>query len=94
MKLDSAQYNLACTYVNAFSNIGLKKDSLMLDKKNPWINKVKDYGITAAVSSLGLINLWDTDNGVNEISEYFEMTDIYTRAGACMAIGILCQGVS
>ena len=89
IKLDSAQYNLASTYVNAFANIGIKKDTLMSDKKNPWVNKVKDIGILSAVASLGLINLWDTDNGINDISEYFDMSDVYSRAGACIGVGLL-----
>jgi len=81
------------TYVNAFVNAGFKKDSLMSDKKTPWIHKVKNEGIIAAVASIGSTHLWNSASGSNEISEYLELTDIYTKAGACIGVGVCCTGL-
>lgn len=55
--------------------------------------KVKNEGVIAAVGSIGLTNIWNSDNGANEISEYLEMTDVYTKAGACLGIGVCCTGL-
>ena len=65
--VDSLNANLADTYVNAFVNMGCKKDTLMiadppLDK--PWITNLKKTGITAATASIGLIDMWDLSSGI------------------------------
>ena len=67
------------TYVNAFVNAGFKRDTLMDNTKEPWVNKVKSDGVSAAVASIGLKNIWNSDNGTNEVSQYFSFTDIYSR---------------
>jgi 26S proteasome regulatory subunit N1 len=38
-----------------------------------------------------MTNLWN--NGNNELSEYQDMTDIYSQAGACLGIGINNAGL-
>jgi 26S proteasome regulatory subunit N1 len=65
----------------------------MDDKKNPWIHKVKNEGVSAAIASIGLTNLWNSASGSNELSEYLEMTDIYTKGGACLGMGICCTSL-
>ena len=35
MKVDSAKQNLADTFVNAFVNVGFRKDTLLLDSDGP-----------------------------------------------------------
>ena len=65
----------------------------MSDKKTPWIHKVKNEGIIAAVASIGSTHLWNSASGSNEISEYLELTDIYTKAGACIGVGVCCTGL-
>lgn len=91
--IDSARVNLALTYVNAFANAGFKKDALLSSKEQPWVNKVKNDGVTAAVASIGLNNIWNSDNGANEISGYLEHTDIYSKSGACLGMGVCCTGL-
>lgn len=93
VKLDSLKMNLAATYVNGFVNAGFKKDALMSNKENPWLNKVKDDAAIAAVASIGLVNIWNIDNGSEQISDYMELTDIYTKAGLCIGFGLFCTGV-
>lgn len=93
-KIDSAKTNLAWTYTNAFVNAGFKKDALMSDHQNPWIQKVKNDGVIAAVASIGMVNLWNSDNGSNEISEYLDLSDIYTKAGAALGVGLFYTGLT
>lgn len=61
--MESLQKNLAATYCNGFVNAGFKKDALMCNKENPWLTSVKNDGAIAAVASIGLVNLWNVDNG-------------------------------
>ncbi|CAD8208266.1 unnamed protein product [Paramecium octaurelia] len=91
---EQIQKNLAATYCNGFVNAGFKKDALMSNKENPWLNSVKnDHTAIAAVASIGLVNLWNIDNGTEQISEYFDLSDIYTKAGACIGLGLFCSGI-
>jgi 26S proteasome regulatory subunit N1 len=69
-QIDSAKQNLATTYVNAFVNAGYGKDLLMTaanagDQKESWIYKNKEGGMQAAAASLGMVLLWDIDEGLS-----------------------------
>lgn len=93
--LDSAYANLAVTYVNGFINAGFGKDLLMMndDGKDNWIYKNKDTGMQAAAASMGLLLLWDTDEGLSQIDKYLDATDDNIVAGACMAVGLINSGI-
>lgn len=93
--IDSAKVNLATTYVNAFVNAAYGKDLLMSvqDAKESWIHKNKDDGMTAAAASLGMILLWDIDEGLTQIDKYMEAADDNIVAGSYMAIGIVNSGI-
>jgi len=65
----------------------------MSDKKNPWVTKVKAEGVTSAVAGLGLTHIWNSASGSNEISEYLELSDIYSKGGACLGVGMCCTGL-
>jgi len=64
--VDSAKVNLALTYVNSFVNAAYGKDLLITNNENneDWIFKVKDEGQIAAAASLGMLLLWDIDEGL------------------------------
>ena len=76
-EIDSAKKNLALTYVNAFLNTAFGKDLLILEKDNneDWIFKTKDDGQTAAAASLGMLLLWDIDEGSAQIDKYMERNE-------------------
>lgn len=94
-KIDSFKENLATTYVNGFLNAGYGTDKLITgaDDEDEWIWKNKDSGITAAAASLGLIHLWDIDEGFAKIDKYMESTNDLIKAGAYMAVGIINSGI-
>lgn len=95
-KIDSAQLNLADSFVNGFVNIGSLKEKLVNDpsaKDKPWVTRVKDEGIMSTVASLGLTNMWNFESCSEVISEYFDLKDGYHKAGACIALGIATSGV-
>lgn len=93
-KIDSFKENLAITYCNGFLNAGYGTDKLMtVNADDEWIWKNKDSGMTAAAASLGLLHLWDIDEGFAKIDKYMESTNDLIRAGAYMAVGIINSGI-
>jgi 26S proteasome regulatory subunit N1 len=95
--IDSAKQNLATTYVNAFVNAAYGKDLLMTaqnsDNKESWIYKNKEGGMQAAAASLGMVLLWDIDEGLSQIDKYMESGDDYIVAGSYIAIGLVNSGI-
>ena len=47
----------------------------------------------AAAASLGMIILWDIDEGLTQIDKYMEAKDENIIAGSYMAIGIVNSGI-
>jgi 26S proteasome regulatory subunit N1 len=90
---DSARANLASSFVNAFVNAGCGKDKLMTDEGSNWVFKNKDHGMLSAAASLGMIMLWNVDEGLNQIDKFFHNTEDFIKAGACLAVGIVSSGV-
>jgi 26S proteasome regulatory subunit N1 len=96
-QIDSAKVNLAQTYANAFVNAAYGKDLLMTaaatEKSENWIYKNKEGGMVAAAASLGMILLWDIDEGLTQIDKYMEAEDDNIVAGGYMAMGIVNSGI-
>ena len=91
--IDSARGNLASTFVNAFVNAGHCKDKLMLDEDSGWIFKNKSHGMMSAAASLGMIMMWNVEEGLNQMDKFFSHSDDFIKAGACLGLGILSSGV-
>ncbi|KAG6545593.1 hypothetical protein Mapa_012947 [Marchantia paleacea] len=100
--VDSARQNLAATFVNAFVNAGFGQDKLMTapnvesssgSNASSWLFKNKEHGKASAAASLGLILLWDVDDGLPQIDKYFYSSDNHVIAGALLAVGIVNCGV-
>jgi 26S proteasome regulatory subunit N1 len=92
---DSARHNLASSFVNAFVNAGFSNDKLMLesDSKTSWVWKTKDEGKMSATASLGMLLLWDVEQGLDKIDPYTNVDDDMVKAGAMLATGVLNSGV-
>lgn len=91
-QVDSARANLASTFVNAFVNAGFGQDKLMTPDSE-WLYKNKDHGMMSAAASLGSILLWNVDEGLTQIDKFLYSSEDYVKAGAALAVGILCSGV-
>lgn len=63
------------------------------DSKESWIYKNKEGGMQAAAASLGMILLWDIDEGLSQIDKYMESGDDYIVAGSYIAIGLVNSGI-
>ena len=101
VQLDSAKQNLAITYANAFINAGYCKDLLMTPSfqssgpasKENWLYKNKDKGMLAATASLGMILLWDIDEGLVQLDKFMDSSDDNIVAGSYLAMGIVNCGI-
>lgn len=93
--IDSARKNLASTFVNAFVNAGSGKDKLLTDEKegNRWLYKNKEHGMMSAAASLGMLYLWNIEEGLSQVDKYQYASDDYIKAGGLMATGIINTGV-
>lgn len=97
-KLESHKVNLSHTYANAFINAGYGNDTMLLKEGAAegdveWIWKNKDSGITAASASIGMLLLWDIDEGFSQIDKFMESTNDLIRAGSYMAVGLVNSGI-
>lgn len=93
VQVDSARANLASTFVNAFVNAGFGNDKLMTENDNEWLYKNKDHGMLSASASLGMILLWNVEEGLAQIDKFLYSNDDYVKAGAALAVGVLSSGV-
>ena len=94
-KIESFKENLALTYCNSFLNAGYGTDKLITGEAegDDWIWKNKDSGMTAVAASLGMILMWDIDEGFSKIDKYLESNNDLAKAGACMGVGIINSGI-
>jgi 26S proteasome regulatory subunit N1 len=92
---DSARHNLASAFVNAFVNTGYANDKLMLaeNTKQSWVWKTKDEGMLSTTASLGMLMLWDVEEGLDKVDPFTHVDDDMVKAGAMLATGIFNSGV-
>jgi 26S proteasome regulatory subunit N1 len=92
--VDSARANLASTFVNAFVNAGHCSDKLMLGESGSnWLFKNKGHGMLSAAASLGLLLMWNVEEGLNQIDKFFHDGDDLVKSGACLGVGLVACGV-
>jgi 26S proteasome regulatory subunit N1 len=91
--VDSASHNLASTFVNALVNVGYGTDKLITPEGNTWIYKNKKQGMMSAAASLGMIMLWNVEEGITQIDKYLYSGDEYVKAGAILGVGVVSAGV-
>ena len=60
----------ASSFVNGLVNAGYGTDKLMTVEDSQWVYKNKAEGKISAVASLGLIMLWNTDEGLTAIDRF------------------------
>eukprot|EP01060_Flectonema_neradi_P030768 TRINITY_DN4533_c0_g2_i2.p1 TRINITY_DN4533_c0_g2~~TRINITY_DN4533_c0_g2_i2.p1 ORF type:complete len:835 (+),score=183.39 TRINITY_DN4533_c0_g2_i2:42-2546(+) len=95
-EISSHQLNLASTFVNAFVNAGFECDTLLTpstDSGNEWMYKNKESRMMSAAASLGLLYLWDVQEGMIKIDKYLYSSEDYIKSGTLIAMGILNCGV-
>ena len=91
--ISSAKENLASTIVNALLNAGYGKDKYMLGSEESWIGWNKLEGVITATASVGMLTMWDCENGVEELNKYMDASDPLVVSGALMGLGLVHSGV-
>eukprot|EP01096_Ripella_sp_DP13-Kostka_P012815 TRINITY_DN5432_c0_g1_i1.p1 TRINITY_DN5432_c0_g1~~TRINITY_DN5432_c0_g1_i1.p1 ORF type:complete len:872 (+),score=501.26 TRINITY_DN5432_c0_g1_i1:135-2618(+) len=87
---ESAKQNLAASFVNAFVNAGFGSEKII---NTNWFNKHKDTGKISAVASLGLVYLWNSDDGIQELDKHSYSDDSNIKAGYLLGIGVNNAGI-
>ncbi|EKX73719.1 26S proteasome regulatory subunit 2, putative [Theileria equi strain WA] len=93
VSIDSAKENLAHSFVNGFVNCGFGTDLLLKEDGSNWIFKHQEAGLLCAAASVGLLNLWNIDEGLSQIDKYQYSSDSNIKAGAFAAFGLASCGV-
>lgn len=58
-----------------------------------WLSRNKGAGLTVAAASLGLVSLWNVEEGLNRVDPLLYHQDPSVQAGAVLAIGLMNCGV-
>lgn len=90
---DSARQNLASIFVNAFVNCGYGNDKLITPEEGNWLYRTKEHGMMSAAASLGMIMLWNVEEGITQIDKFLYTDDEYVKAGAILGVGIVSAGI-
>lgn len=77
-------------------NAGFGSDLLISNQEatEDWVFKNKDDGQTAAAASVGLLQLWDIDEGIGQIDKYMERNEHDIVAGSFMGLGLVNSGIT
>lgn len=51
--------------------------------------KNKEHGMMSAAASLGMLLLWNVDEGLSQIDKYLYSSEDYVKAGALLAVGMI-----
>lgn len=90
-RLESAKQNLAAAFVSSFLNAGYGTEKLIDDEK--WIYRTKGEGMLSTTASLGLVNLWDINEGLQKLDKFLYSDQPDVKAGALLGMGIATSSV-
>ena len=90
---NSHMHNLASTFVSAFVNAGFGKDTLVTEQGTTWLYQTKDHRMFSAAASLGLIHLWDHEEGLPAVDKYSYSEEQSIKGGSYLALGLTMCGV-
>lgn len=91
--VDSYKKLISETYINSFVNFGFGTDSILSHEAAKWFPKNKDIGKFIAAASLGLIHMWEGDEGMNIIDKYLYIPDDHIVGGTYFALGLTNCGI-
>jgi 26S proteasome regulatory subunit N1 len=75
---------------SASSKEGVTTQSVLTD----WLSRNKGSGLSVAAASLGLVSMWNVEEGLNRVDPLLYHSDVNVKAGAVLAIGIMNCGVN
>lgn len=92
---DPPKQSLAAALVNGLVNCGYGTDKLMLTEQEDasLIYRTKDQGTICATASIGLLHMWDIENGLPALDRYLYSSNENIKAGALLGIGIVSTGL-
>lgn len=85
---------IAKSFVAAFHNAALKDDLYYTAPRGEeCVYRNRSAGRAVAVASLGMLNLWDIENGPNSLDKWIRAEDEYIVMGGLTGIGIMSSAV-
>jgi 26S proteasome regulatory subunit N1 len=91
---NSHMHNLATSFVSGFVNAGYGADTLVGGAAgDSWIFQTKEHRQMSAVGCVGLLHLWDHEEGFNDIMRFNANPDNNIRAGVLLGTGIISAGI-
>lgn len=91
---NSHMHNLAMSFVSGLVNAGSGEDTLIGGNAgDSWIFQTKEHRQLSAVANVGLLHLWDHEDGINDVMRFQQHPDAAIRAGCALAIGVLTSGI-
>nr|CCC89912.1 unnamed protein product [Trypanosoma congolense IL3000] len=88
-----SNFKLACSLASGLVNCGFGKDTYLTHEDAAWFNEQADDRLFTSTAMLGLIHLWDHEEGLLEIHKYINSETTNIKAGACLAFGIAQCGI-
>lgn len=85
-------YSLSCAFVSGLANCGHGTDSHLSGTSQILFEQREDR-VLSTVSALGLLHLWD-EEAVQELDKYLHTDNHFTKAGACLATGLMFCGIN
>ncbi|OTF72916.1 hypothetical protein BLA29_004597, partial [Euroglyphus maynei] len=79
---------LGTSFMNCFINAAFGTDKLIFGGAD-WINRHKDLYRMTATATMGILCLWDTQNGLLKVDRFLRNRDENIKAGALMAFGLI-----
>ena len=85
---------IAKSFVSAFHNAGIKEDLYYTAPRgNECIFRNHGIGRAVAMGTIGMLNLWDIETGLNKIDSWTNSDDDYIVMGALTSVGIISSAV-
>ncbi|KAH9421899.1 26S proteasome non-ATPase regulatory subunit 2 [Dermatophagoides pteronyssinus] len=88
----SKQSVLATSFMNCFINAAFGTDKLVFGGPD-WIGRHKDLCRMTATATIGILCLWDMQNGPLKVDRFLRIRDENIKAGALMAFGLISTSI-
>jgi 26S proteasome regulatory subunit N1 len=91
---NSQNLALATSFTSALVNAGYGTDKLLTaDAGGSRIHDVSDHRVISSTAALGLVHLWDHEQGLAAVDRFTYAEDPNVKAGALLATGMLMSGL-
>ncbi|EZG47486.1 putative proteasome 26S regulatory subunit [Gregarina niphandrodes] len=88
--LEPARAALVAAYASGFVHAGFGVDEALTTEG--LFQRARHHGLSGAIACLGLLNLWNVEQGLTKLDKFQYSQDSFTRAGAILGFGCCDAG--